>query len=64
MTGVGVAHADKDLDRKEWRRRTRPTPIGDLEKGLQGEQGEQKFDSLTIGQKPASCVFALNRARS
>ena len=26
MTGVGVTHADKDLDRKEWRRRTRPTP--------------------------------------
>ena len=64
MTGVGVAHADKDLDRKEWRRRTRPTPIGDWEKGLQGEQGEQKFDSLTISQKPASCVSALNHARS
>ena len=26
MVGVGVTHADKDLDRKEWRRRTRPTP--------------------------------------
>ena len=26
MTGMGVTHADKDLDRKDWRRRTRPTP--------------------------------------
>ena len=25
-TGVGVTHADKDLDRKEWRRRTISTP--------------------------------------
>ena len=64
MTGVGITHADKDLDRKEWRRRTRPTPIGDWGKGLQGEQVEQKFDSLTIGQKPASCASALNHARS
>ena len=53
-----------DLDRKEWRRRTRPTPIGDWGKGLQGETGEQKFDSLTIGQKPAPCASALNHAGS
>ena len=33
MTGVGVTQ-DVALDRKEWRRRTRPTPIGDGEKAI------------------------------
>ena len=39
MTGVGVTQ-DVALDRKEWKRRTRPTPRR-LGKGHQGEQGEQ-----------------------
>ena len=63
MAGVGVTHADKDLDRKEWRRRTIPTPRKQG-RGHQGEQGEQKFDSLTICQKPASCASALNQCGS
>ena len=39
MAGVGVIQ-DVALDRKEWRRRTRPTPAR-YGKGHQGEQGEQ-----------------------
>ena len=46
MTGVGVTQ-DVALDRKEWRRRTRPTPTREG-KGHQGEQGEQGEHSKLV----------------